>query len=131
LFKCLIYAIIVVLLFGSAEPSNLRKFKSLASRSCTFESLAYFFIMEPFKQFGTIHTPLEEFTVIREGSTFNYFLASMQVVGCTREYLGLFVKTKDKSKRLGVKYNFIANFRIGPHGIPREEAVARLKAKAE
>ena len=131
MFKCLIYAIIVVLLFGSAEPSNLRKFKSLASRSCTFESLAYFFIMEPFKQFGTIHTPLEEFTVIREGSTFNYFLASMQVVGCTREYLGLFVKTKDKSKRLGVKYNFIANFRIGPHGIPREEAIARLKAKAE
>ena len=120
-----------MLLFGSAEPSNLRKFKSLASRSCTFESLAYFFIMEPFKQFGTIHTPLEEFTVIREGSTFNYFLASMQVVGCTREYLGLFVKTKDKSKRLGVKYNFIANFRIGPHGIPRKEAVARLKAKAE
>ena len=131
MFKCLIYAIIVVLLFGSAEPSNLRKFKSLASRSCTFESLAYFFIMEPFKQFGTIHTPLEEFTVIRKGSTFNYFLASMQVVGCTREYLGLFVKTKDKSKRLGVKYNFIANFRIGPHGLPREEAVARLKAKAE
>ena len=131
MFKCLIYAIIVVLLFGSAEPSNLRKFKSLASRSCTFESLAYFFSMEPFKKFGIIHTPLEEFTVIREGSTFNYFLASMQVVGCTREYLGLFVKTKDKSKRLGVKYNFIANFRIGPHGIPREEAVARLKAKAE
>ena len=120
-----------MLLFGSAEPSNLRKFKSLASRSCTFESLAYFFIMEPFKQFGTIHTPLEEFTVIREGSTFNYFLASMQVVGCTREYLGLFVKTKDKSKRLGVKYNFIANFRVGPHGIPREEAIAILKAKAE
>ena len=122
----------VISLASSAGLGNLRKFKSLASKSCTSESLAYFFLsMETFKQYGTLHTPLEEFTVTREGRTFNYFLASMDVLGAGREYLGLFIKQKDKSKRLGVKYNFVANFRVGPHGIPIEEAIARLKAKAE
>jgi len=87
--------------------------------------------METFKQFGTLHTPLEEFTVTREGRTFNYFLASMDVLGCDREYLGLFLKTKDKRRSLGYVNDFIANFRVGPHGLPREEAIARLKAKAE
>jgi len=87
--------------------------------------------METFKQFGTIHTPIEEFTVIREGRTFNYFLASMEVLGAGREYLGLFVKTKDKRTSLGYINDFVANFRVGPHGLPREEAIARLKAKAE
>ena len=32
-----------MLLASSAELGNLRKFKSLASKSCTSESLAYFF----------------------------------------------------------------------------------------
>jgi len=34
-----------MLLASSAELGNLRKFKSLASKSCTSESLAYFFLL--------------------------------------------------------------------------------------
>ena len=56
----------------------------------------------------------------------------MQVVGCSRMYLGLFKDTGQVTPgRKNTTKLFIANFRIGPHGIPREEAIARLKAKAE
>ena len=56
----------------------------------------------------------------------------MDVTGSGRLYLGLFKDTGFIRKgRKNTTKLFIANFRVGPHGIPREEAVARLKAKAE
>ena len=80
--------------------------------------------MESWTQFGTVHTPVEVFTGSRDNKHNTYLITEMVVKGCSRLYLGLFLKQ-------GRKRKFIANFRVGPHGIPREEAVARLKAKAD
>ena len=114
-----------MLLASSAGLGNLRKFKSLASKSCTSESLAYFFItMESWTQHGTVHTPVEVFTGSRDNKHTTYLLTEMKVKGCSRLYLGLFLQ-------IGRVRKFIGNFRVGPHGIQRKEAIARLKAKAE
>jgi len=80
--------------------------------------------MESWTKFGTVHTPVEVFTGSRENKHNTYLITEMQVKGCSRLYLGVFL---DK----GYEKKFIANFRVGTHGIPREEAIARLKAKAE
>lgn len=114
-----------MLLASSAGLGNLRKFKSLAGKSCTSGSLAYFFItMESWTQHGTVHTPVEVFTGSRDNKHTTYLLTEMKVKGCSRLYLGLFLQ-------IGRVRKFIGNFRVGPHGIPRKEAIARLKAKAE
>ena len=80
--------------------------------------------MESWTINGTVHTPVEVFTGSRDNKHNTYLIAEMKVKGCSRLYLGVFL---DK----GAIKIFIANFRVGPHGIPREEAIARLKAKAE
>ena len=80
--------------------------------------------MESWTNYGTVHTPVEVFTGSRENKNNQYVLANMQVKGSLRLYLGLFLKEGRKKK-------FIANFRVGLHGLPREEAIARLKAKAD
>jgi len=80
--------------------------------------------MESWTQFGTVHTPVEVFTGSKDNKYNTYLITEMQVKDCSRLYLGVFL---DK----GYKKEFIANFRIGPHGLPRKEAIARLKAKAE
>ena len=88
--------------------------------------------MESWTNYGTVHTPVEVFTGSRDNKHNNYLIVEMVVKGCSRLYLGLF---KDsgfirKGRKNSTK-EFIANFRVGPHGIPIEEAIARLKAKAE
>jgi len=80
--------------------------------------------MESWTQNGTVHTPVEVFTGSRDNKHTTYLLTEMKVKGCSRLYLGIFL---DK----GYKKEFVANFRVGPHGLPRKEAIARLKAKAE
>jgi hypothetical protein len=96
--------------------------------------------MKSWIQHGTTHTPVEVFTGSNESKSNNgkeiihnkYLIVEMQVVGCSRMYLGLFKDTGQVTPgRKNTTKLFIANFRIGPHGIPREEAIARLKAKAE
>ena len=96
--------------------------------------------MKSWTALGTVHTPVEVFTGSNENKLNNgkekihnkYLIVEMQVVGCSRMYLGLFQDSGQKQKQSSQNImQFIANFRIGPHGIPREEAVARLKAKAE
>jgi len=80
--------------------------------------------MESWTQNGTVHTPVEVFTGSRDNKHNTYLLTEMKVKGCSRLYLGLFLQ-------IGRVRKFIGNFRVGPHGIPREEAIAILKAKAE
>ena len=123
----------VISLASSAGLGNLRKFKSLASKSCTSESLAYFFItMESWTQNGTVHTPVEVFTGSRDNKHNSYTIVEMDVIGSGWLYLGLFRDTGQIRKgRKNSTKEFIANFRVGPHGLQREEAIARLKAKAE
>ena len=79
--------------------------------------------MESWTQYGTVHTPVEVFTGSRDNKHNTYLLTEMKVKGSSRLYLGLFLK-------IGRVRKFIANFRVGPHDLPREEAEARLKAKA-
>jgi hypothetical protein len=88
--------------------------------------------MESWSNHGTTHTPVEVFTGSKENKHNSYIIVEMDVTGSGRLYLGLFKDTGFIRKgRKNTTKLFIANFRIGPHGIPREEAVARLKAKAE
>jgi len=96
--------------------------------------------MKSWIQHGTTHTPVEVFTGSNQIKSNNgkekihnkYLIVEMQVKGDSRMYLGLFKDTGQVTPgRKNTTKLFIANFRIGPHGIPREEAVARLKAKAE
>jgi hypothetical protein len=96
--------------------------------------------MESWSNHGTTHTPVEVFTGSNQIKSNNgkekihnkYLIVEMDVTGSGRLYLGLFKDTGFIRKgRKNTTKLFIANFRIGPHGIPREEAVARLKAKAE
>ena len=84
--------------------------------------------MESWTIEGTVHTPVEVFTGSSENKHDTYVISEMQVKGCSRMYLGIFLFRKDEKR---IRRDFIANFRVGPHGIPREEAIARLKAKAE
>ena len=88
--------------------------------------------MESWTQSGTVHTPVEVFTGSRDNKHNNYLIVEMVVKGCSRLYLGLFKDSGFTRKgRKNSTKEFIANFRVGPHGIPIEEAIARLKAKAE
>ena len=96
--------------------------------------------MKSWIQHGTTHTPVEVFTGSNQIKSNNgkekihnkYLIVEMQVKGYSIMYLGLFKDTGQVTPgRKNTTKLFIANFRLGPHGIPREEAVARLKAKAE
>lgn len=94
--------------------------------------LIFFITMESWTQNGTVHTPVEVFTGSRDNKHNTYTIVEMDVIGSGWLYLGLFRDTGQIRKgRKNSTKEFIANFRVGPHGIPREEAIARLKAKAE